>query len=67
MQLGIEFQIPDGLLAANALLAENSRQGAPTSTHTLQRGFEFAISSNVLGFQFRCSESASDPVVAFES
>jgi hypothetical protein len=64
MQLGIDSQIPDGLLAANALLAENSRQGVPTSTHTLHRGFEFAISSTYKGFQFRCSESASDPVVA---
>jgi hypothetical protein len=64
MQLGIESQIPDGLLAANALLAENSRLGVPTSTHTLHRGFEFAISSTVLGFRFGCSETASDPVVA---
>jgi hypothetical protein len=64
MQLGIDSQIPDGLLAANALLAENSRQGVPTSTHTLHRGFEFAISSTVLGLEFQCYESASDPVVA---
>jgi hypothetical protein len=64
MQLGIESQIPEGLLAANALLAENSRQGVPTSTQALYPGFEFAISSTYKGFQFRCSESASDPVVA---
>jgi hypothetical protein len=64
MQLGIESQIPDGLLATNALLAENSRQGLPTSTQTLYQGFEFAISSTVLGFQFGCSESASYPVDA---
>jgi hypothetical protein len=64
MQLGIESQIPDGLLAANALLAENSRQGVPTSTHTLHRGFEFAISSTALSLEFRCSESASGTVDA---
>jgi hypothetical protein len=64
MQLGIESHIPDGLLAANALLAENSRQGVPTSTHTLHRGFQFAISSTYMGLQFRCYESASDPVDA---
>ena len=64
MQLGIEAQIPDGLLAANALLSENSRQGVPTSTHSLHPSFEFAISSTILGFQFRCYEGASDPVDA---
>jgi len=63
MQLGIDSQIPDGLLAANALLAENSRLGVPTSTHTLHRGFQFAISSTYKGLEFRCYESASDPVV----
>lgn len=62
MQLGIESQIPDGLLAANALLAETSHQGVPTSTHALHRGFEFAISSTNMSLQFACSESASDPV-----
>jgi hypothetical protein len=64
MQLGIESHIPDGLLAANALLAENSRQGVPTSTQALYQGFGFAISSTYMGLQFRCYESASDPVVA---
>ena len=64
MQLSSEVQIPDGLLAANALLAENSRQGVTTSTQTLYRGFEFAISSTYMGLQFRCYESVSDPVVA---
>jgi hypothetical protein len=64
MQLGIESQIPDGLLAANALLAENSRQGVPTLTNTLHRGFQFAIFSTYMSLQFRCSESASDPVDA---
>ena len=64
MQLSSEVQIPDGLLAATALLAENSRQGVTTSTQTLYRGFEFAISSTYMGLQFRCYESVSDPVVA---
>jgi hypothetical protein len=64
MQLGIESRIPDGLLAAKALLAENSRLGVPTSKHALHRGFDFAISSTYMGLQFRCYEIASDPVVA---
>jgi hypothetical protein len=64
MQLGIESHIPDGLLAANALLAENSRQGVPTSTQTLYQGFQFAIPSTYMGLQFRWSGIASDPVDA---
>ncbi len=51
-------------LAACPQLAENSRQGVPTSTQTLYRGFEFAISSTYMGLQFRCSETVSGPVVA---
>jgi RHS repeat-associated protein len=49
MQLGSEAHIPDGLLAANALLAENSRQGFGTYTHTLHQGLYFAISSTAIG------------------
>jgi RHS repeat-associated protein len=49
MQLSSDVRIPDGLLAANALLAENSRQGFGTSTHTLYQGFGVAISSTALG------------------
>ena len=64
MQLGIESRIPNGLLAANALLAENSRQGVPTSTQALYQGFQFAISSTYMGLQFRCYESVSGTVVA---
>ena len=64
MQLGIESHIPDGLLAANALLAENSRQGVPTSTQALYQGFQFAISSTYMSLQFRCYESVSGTVVA---
>ena len=48
MQLGSEAQIPDGLLAANALLGENSHQGVPTSTHALYQGFGFVISNTAL-------------------
>jgi RHS repeat-associated protein len=44
-----EQYIPDGLLAANVLLAENSRQGVPTSTHALHQGFGFVISHTSLG------------------
>jgi RHS repeat-associated protein len=49
MQLSSDVQIPEGLLAANALLAENSRQGFGASTHTLYQGFEVTISSTALG------------------
>ncbi len=49
MQLGFDSQIPDGLLAANALLAENSHQGFGASTHTLYQGFGIAISSTAQG------------------
>ncbi len=51
MQLGSEAQIPDGLLAANALLGENSHQGVPTSTHALYQGFGFVISNTALGMR----------------
>ena len=51
MQLGSEAQIPDGLLAANALLGENSHQGVPTSTHALYKGFGFVISNTALGLK----------------
>ena len=49
MHLSSDVQIPDGLLAANALLVENSRQGFGASTYTLYQGFEVAISSTSLG------------------
>ena len=49
MHLSSDVQIPEGLLAANTLLAENSRQGFETSTHTLYQGFEVAISRTPLG------------------
>jgi len=51
-------------LAACPRLAENSRQGVPTSTQTLYWGFEFAISNTYMGLQFRCSETVSGPVDA---
>jgi RHS repeat-associated protein len=49
MQLNSDVRIPDGLLAANALLAENSHQGFGASTHTVYQGFRVAISSTSLG------------------
>jgi RHS repeat-associated protein len=49
MHLSSDVQIPDGLLATNALLAENSRQGLRTYSGTLHQGFELAISSTSLG------------------
>jgi RHS repeat-associated protein len=51
MQLSSGTHIPDGLLAANALLGENSRQGVPTSTHALYQGFGFVISNTALGMR----------------
>jgi hypothetical protein len=64
MQLSSEVHIPDGLLAANALLAENSRLGLPTSMQAPHPGIGFRISSTAMDFQFRCSGIVSDPVVA---
>jgi RHS repeat-associated protein len=49
MQLSSDVRIPDGLLAANALLAENSRQGFGAESHTVHQGFGVAISSTPLG------------------
>ncbi len=49
MQLSSGTHIPDGLLAANALLAENSRQGSRTYSGTLHQGFGFVISHTSLG------------------
>jgi hypothetical protein len=48
MQLGFDVQIPESLLAANALLAKNSRQGFGAWSGTVHQGFEFAISSTSL-------------------
>jgi len=64
MHPAYEHHIPDGLLAANALLAENSHQGLPAPTNTLHQGFYFAISSTVRGLQFCCYETASGTVDA---
>jgi RHS repeat-associated protein len=44
-----EQHIPEGLLAANVLLAENSRQGFGAGTHTLHQGFGVVISHTSLG------------------
>jgi RHS repeat-associated protein len=49
MHLSSGLDIPDGLLAANALLAENSRQGSATLSHTLHQGFGVVISHTSLG------------------
>jgi len=46
-----ELHIPDGLLAANALLSENSHQGFDAPTSTLHQGFGFVISSTSLGIK----------------
>ncbi|MES2394020.1 MAG: RHS repeat-associated core domain-containing protein [Acidobacteriota bacterium] len=49
MHLSSDVQIPDGLLAANALLVEKSCQGFETYSGTVHQGFEVAISSTSLG------------------
>ncbi len=49
MQLASGTDIPDGLLAAKALLSEKLHQGSATSTHTLHQGFGFVISHTSLG------------------
>jgi RHS repeat-associated protein len=51
MQLASGTYIPDGLLAANALLSEKLHQGSAASTHTLHQGFGFVISSTPLGIE----------------
>ena len=49
MQLGSDVRPQNGLLAEMTLLAEKPRQGVPTSTNALHRGFGFVISSTSLG------------------
>jgi hypothetical protein len=51
MQLASGTHIPDGLLAANSLLAENSRQGFGTWSGTVHQGFGFVISHTSLGIK----------------
>jgi len=46
-----EQHIPDGLLAANVLLAEKPRQGSATYSGTLHQGFGFVIYSTSLGIK----------------
>jgi RHS repeat-associated protein len=49
MQLASGTHIPDGLLAANALLSEKLHQGSATSTRTLHQSFGVVISHTSLG------------------
>jgi RHS repeat-associated protein len=49
MQLASGTHIPDGLLAANALLSEKLHQGSATSTRTLHQSFGVVISHTPLG------------------
>jgi RHS repeat-associated protein len=51
MQLASGSHIPDGLLAANALLSEKLHQGFAAPKSTLHQGFEVAISSTPLGIK----------------
>lgn len=49
MQLSSDVRIPDGILAANALLSEKLHQGFAAPTSTLHQGFSVSISSTPLG------------------
>jgi RHS repeat-associated protein len=49
MQLASGSHIPDGLLAANALLSEKLHQGFTAPKSTLHQGFSVSISSTPLG------------------
>jgi RHS repeat-associated protein len=49
MQLSSNVQIPDGLLAANALLSEKSRLGFRSDDSTLRWGSRVVISSTAIG------------------
>ncbi len=49
MQLASGTYIPDGLLAANALLSEKLHQGFAAPKSTLHQGFSVSISSTPLG------------------
>jgi RHS repeat-associated protein len=49
MQLASGSHIPDGLLAANALLSEKLHQGIAAPKSTLHQGFGVSISSTPLG------------------
>jgi RHS repeat-associated protein len=49
MQLGSNAQIPDGLLAANALLSEKPRQGFRSDDSTLRWASSVLISSTAIG------------------
>ena len=49
MQLASGSHIPDGLLAANALLSEKLHQGFAAPKSTLHQGFGVSISSTPLG------------------
>ena len=49
MQLASGSYIPDGLLAANALLSEKLHQGFAAPKSTLHQGFGVSISSTPLG------------------
>jgi RHS repeat-associated protein len=49
MQLSYDVQIPDGLLAANALLSEKPRLGFRSDDSTLRWGSSVVISSTAIG------------------
>lgn len=64
MELRPNSRVPDGLLAAMTLLSEKPHQGLPSWESALHQGINERNCTALLGLQFRCYESASDPVVA---
>ena len=62
MQLGSESHIPDGLLAAIALLSEKPRLGVPSRNPAPNLGLDERNCTMLLGLQFACSETVSGPV-----
>jgi RHS repeat-associated protein len=51
MQLGSDVQIPDGLLAANALLREKPHQGVPSWKSALHQGIDERNSTAAIGLR----------------
>jgi RHS repeat-associated protein len=51
MQLGSDVQIPDGLLAANALLREKPHQGVPSWNLALHQGIDERNSTAAIGIR----------------
>lgn len=62
MQLGCDSHIPDGLLAAIALLSEKPRLGVPSRNPAPNLGLDERNCTALLCLQFACSKTMSGPV-----